>query len=104
MPSIQSKLKQIFFNKLSGVIFWILSWPFVSMLFYSHPHYPAFITPIVIFSRSSMAPEGYYWSFAYFENEVFPAAVFWLVLIGVIVFLPSKQCKRESGDRFIFDE
>ena len=91
MPIIQSKLKQIFFNKRSGVIVWILSWPFVSMLFDSNPHVPAFLMPIAIFSRSSMAPEGYYWSSSYFENEVFPAAVFWLVLIGVNVSLPSKQ-------------
>ena len=91
MPSIQSKLKQIFFNKRSGVIVWILSWPFVSLLFNSPPHSWAVLMPIAIFSRSSMAPEGYYWSSSYFENEVFPAAVFWLFLIGVMVFLPSKQ-------------
>ena len=90
MPSMQSKLKQIFFNKRSGVVLWILSWPFVSMLFCSNPHVPSVLKPILIFSRSSNAPEGYYWSFSYFETEVFPAAVFWLVLIGVIVLLPSK--------------
>ncbi len=91
MTSIQDKLKQIFFNKLAGVIFWILSWPFVSMLFDSNPHYPTFIKPIGVFSRSSLAPEGYYWSASYFETMVIPAAVFWLGLIGTMVFLPSKQ-------------
>lgn len=90
MTSIQDKLKQIFFNKLSGVILWILSWPFVSRLFDSNPHYPTFMKPIGVFSRSSLAPEGYYWSLSYFETDVFPAVVFWLVLIGVIIFWPSK--------------
>ena len=48
MMGIQSQLKQKFFNKRSGGIFWILSWPFVSLLFDAHPHFPAFLTPIAL--------------------------------------------------------
>lgn len=85
------RLKHIFYNKRSGVIVWILSWPLVSLLFDSNPHYPNFVKPIGVFMRSSSAPEGYYWSSTYIETYVFPAAVFWLVLLGVIVLLPSKH-------------
>ena len=90
MTNIQHNRNKIFINKASGMILWIVSWPFVSMLFDSHPHYPTFLKPIGVFVRSTNAPEGYYWSVSYLENDVYPAAVFWLVLLGVIVFLPSK--------------
>ncbi len=87
----RKKLQQIFFNKRSGVLVWILSWPLVSLLFESNPHYFNFFKPIGVFMRSVSAPEGYYWSSTYIETFVFPAAVFWFVLISVIVLLPSKQ-------------
>ena len=91
MMGTQGQRRKTFFYKQAGVILWILCWPLVSMLFDSNPHYPAFFLPIGVFSRSSLAPEGYYWSSAYLETSVFPASVFWLVLIGVLVFFPSKK-------------
>ena len=97
MTRVQHKLRQIFFHKLSGAILWICIWPFVSLLFHSHPHYPAVLRPLVVFARSSNAPKGKYWSYSYLEEYLFPAAGFWLVLIGIIVCFPSKQGYEEEG-------
>ena len=91
MTNCQSNRKQIFFNRRSGVIVWILSWPFVSILFDSNPHYPAFVTPLVFVSSLHTFLSDDCCNFLFFEEFVLPAAVFWLVLIGVIVLFPSKQ-------------
>ncbi len=91
MTNIQSKLKQKFFNKRAGVIGWLISWLFVSLLFDSHPHFPAFFTPPGFLWSLFVFLSDDPWDFLFFEEFVFPAAVFWLVLISVIVFFPSKQ-------------
>ena len=91
MMHVQSKPKQTFLNKRVGVIVWILSWPFVSLLFDSNPHYPAFLTPIAFLSNPQKFLMVDCWDCLFFEEFVFPAVVFWLVLIGAMVFLPSKK-------------
>ncbi|ATG79873.1 hypothetical protein TW82_01180 [Pseudoalteromonas fuliginea] len=93
----KSKLKRILFNKISGSIYWLLVWPYISMIFQSNSHYPAYLKPIGVFfvSSDSSAPEGYYTSMSYFISDIFPAIFFWGIWAGIVIILPAAKFKKD---------
>lgn len=93
-----SNFKRILWNKLSGSIYWLLVWPYASIVFKSNPHYPAYLEPISIFlvSSESSAPKGYYTSMPYILNDILPAVCFWIVWIVILIVLPSPKFKSKS--------
>ncbi len=92
-----SKSSRLLFNKSTISVSWVLVWPFVSMIFKSNPHYPAYLKPIGVFFRNpnSNAPEGYYTSMSYILTDILPAAVFWLVLFVILIFVPKKPSSKK---------
>ena len=91
--------KRLALHKVSVAIYWLIIWPFVSMIFPSNSHNPAFLKPIGVFFRpeTSNVPEGYYTGMSYFISDILPAACFWLVLIGIIILLPSSNKNKPSN-------
>jgi len=92
-----SKFMRILLNKLSGSIYWLLIWPYASMIFESNSHYPAYLKPIGVFfvSSESSAPEGYYTSTSYFISDILPALCFWVVWIIILIVLPAPRFEKK---------